>query len=66
MTYREKLMQEHPDCVNEKIYVGGCKGCPSRYGYESLSDSPHVCIGEDINQTCRECWGREMEDTDEY
>lgn len=52
MTFREKLAQEHPDCITA-FEAGGCKGCPHTYGYEA--ESPCRKMG-----TCRECWNREM------
>jgi len=51
MTLREKLKQEHPECVDEG-YEGGCRGCPDDYGYSPFED----CGIYD----CRKCWDREM------
>lgn len=52
MTFREKLKREHPEMVNER-YIGGCKGCPSGYGYgDNMPNCSHV--------TCAECWNREI------
>ena len=33
MTFREKLEEEHPACVEPRFY-GGCDRCPDSYGYE--------------------------------
>lgn len=57
MTYKEKLMQERPECVSAS-YGGGCFGCPDRYGYEAYSD----CYENEADDcmTCTECWSREM------
>lgn len=56
MTFKEKLAQEHPDCVREDC-LGGCMACPWVYDYEE----EFFCLGRgDIVTTCDECWGREM------
>lgn len=52
MTYREKLMQEYPNEVDDR-YEGGCHGCPSEYGYE---EQTHDCPTD----SCTECWDREI------
>lgn len=54
MTCREKLAKEHPHQVVDWC-LGGCKGCPSDYGYAA---APSICHGG----FCHECWGREVED----
>ena len=53
MTYKEKLMLEHPEEVSESA-EGGCYGCPDSYGYEDYSD----CDG--VEDGCEECWNREI------
>lgn len=59
MTFKEKLAQERPKLVDDK-YTGGCKGCPSVYGYEKDSD----CSGKPFSdKKCTKCWNREMPDT---
>lgn len=70
MTCREKLKMEHPEYVihnyisdKESIgilgtrYAGGCKGCPSNYGY--MAD-PDWCDG--TSSRCTECWDRKIPD----
>lgn len=59
MTCREKLMIEHPECINEKK-PGGCCGCPHAYGY---LDKPSYCYKSHIlgPAVCTECWDREVE-----
>ena len=55
MTCRNKLKLEHPKAV-VRMFRGGCKGCPSDYGY--LGDPPRSdgkCI-----ISCRACWDREI------
>jgi len=48
MTFREKLKQEHPECV-----IGDdCVECPDHYGYETYRYCP--------THTCKECWDREI------
>ena len=66
MTFKEKLMTEHPDQVSGE-YAGECKDCPCKYGYESETeaDKPgHPCFeGEGIAQ-CVICWNREIPGTE--
>lgn len=59
MTCREKLMQEHPECI-DKSEPGGCKGCPSRYSY--MVD-PHMSYCCSIDG-CDRCWDREIPGTE--
>lgn len=60
MTCREKLMQEHPECVND-CYIGGCDGCPCDRGY---MDEPSWCHDKGATEGwCRKCWDREIPDT---
>lgn len=54
MTFREKLQQEHPDCVGTQ-FSSGCSYCPYHYGYEENYDCP------DGDISCAECWDREIE-----
>lgn len=61
MTYRDLLIWEHPEELNEKS-LGGCNRCPKDYGYENSM----CCV--DINtdpshKICTECWDREITDT---
>lgn len=62
MTYREKLQQEHPEKIGDK-YLGGAKGCPQKYGYETRSRCrvDGVLDKTGVNM-CRICWDREMEE----
>ena len=55
MTCREKLAIEQPDSVGI-VYRGGCKGCPSTYGY---LDSPSYCT-DGAGCDCYKCWDREI------
>ena len=59
MTCREKLKLEHPECVNPD-FVGGCRDCPSTYGYLGDSDK---CDGGRRDEVCRKCWDREIPGT---
>ena len=61
MTFREKLMQEHPDRTNDH-YFGGCFGCPETFGYEELSVCPPPGIPK--YDDCAACWDREMPEGD--
>ena len=54
MTCREKLMMEHPEKIDPKA-VGGCRDCPSTYGY---LDDPKWCGYS--RELCRDCWDREI------
>lgn len=56
MTYKEKLMKEHPECVDER-YHGGARSCPKDYGYEQDYDD---CTWPN----CRSCWNREIPGTE--
>lgn len=62
MTCRERLEIEHPDCVDEFRFTGGCEGCPSTYNY---LDNPNFC--DSCNApNCKACWDREIpEERDE-
>lgn len=55
MTYREKLAKEHPEEIDDKMYDGGCAGCPYDYGY-----LPRPSDGKGCTMTCDECWSREI------
>lgn len=61
MTFKEKLQQEHPECINEKWH-GGCFGCPDGYAYEIESDclAEYDVTDEDKETHCTECWNREI------
>lgn len=61
MTYKGKLMQDHPEFVSDD-YTGGCKGCPSEYYPEAGVPFDHFC-GEE--ETCAKCWNREADSTDD-
>ena len=59
MTLREKLEIEHPECVDEK-FNGGCKDCPSMYGY--CSRESDMCDCKTCNdELCRKCWDQQYE-----
>lgn len=60
MTCREKLMKEHPDYISDS-YMGGCRDCPSSYGY--LHDPDRYCYPTET--TCRDCWDREIPENKE-
>lgn len=50
MTFKEKLIQEHPEKDIARVID---LHCPDFYGYEKEN---YLCDG----QTCDECWNREM------
>lgn len=37
MTFKERLMIEHPELVGDRFY-GGCYTCPNAFGYEEDSE----------------------------
>lgn len=57
MTFKEKLMQEHPEHVNG--YAGGCDNCPFNYRLEEKEDSMKNC-DTNCGKGCEYCWNREM------
>lgn len=57
MTYKEKLAQEYPDCIDEDS-AGGCWGCPSAYEYESYPRTEQAC--KKLKGNCTACWNREI------
>ena len=59
MTCREKLALEHAAYIGNE-YPGGCRNCPSAYGY---LDDPDYC-GELDSRGCYECWNREIPETE--
>lgn len=58
MTCREKLAIEYPGNVHP-TYDGGCKGCPSEYGY--LPERSDCTCGD---EECTKCWDREIPSTE--
>lgn len=54
-TFRDRLTQEHPECVDPKV-AGGCYGCPFSWGYE---EKPPAICNEITLANCEECWDRE-------
>ena len=67
MTFREKLMMEHPDLVDHDgskedwNFGGGCAGCPDDFGYETKRCYSDHCLETD----CAECWNRVIPGTEE-
>lgn len=59
MTYRELLLKEHPEMVDEE-YEGGCHGCPRNYGYEADNANGQPCLKyvAHSNAICAACWDR--------
>lgn len=55
MKLREKLAQEHPECI-DKYFYGGCKNCPGHYGYSDKTNE--TCGGVD-REKCGKCWDQE-------
>lgn len=57
MTYRERLMEEHPE-INPVFIRGGMEGCPSDY-FEV--DRPVWCKNMEASfDDCERCWAREV------
>ena len=62
MTFKEKLMKEHPVNVNPN-FTGGCFGCPFTYDYEQSGDG--LCKGRNTSgPECGACWNREIPGTE--
>lgn len=59
MTLREKLEIEHPECIDEKWH-GGCKDCPSMYGYCTVEKELCDCKTCD-KEICTRCWNQEYD-----
>ena len=57
-TCRERLAREHPEKVN-KMFDGGCFGCPTHYGY---ADKPEMCEHSINADVCSHCWDRPVEE----
>jgi hypothetical protein len=55
MTYKEKLMKEHPDCVGAQ-YVGGCRNCPADY----FGGAPNMGKESCVYPNCTICWNSEI------
>lgn len=60
MTFKEKLKQEHPDCIRPSC-MGWCVSCPYVYGYEARNDRPCKSKG----YSCTDCWNRTIPGTEE-
>lgn len=67
MTYKEKLMQEHPEnVIKQKGGSYWCCGCPGGYGYKDTSDCKLLSYANeddadtDSDIICNECWNREI------
>jgi hypothetical protein len=54
-TFRDRLTQEHPECVDPTV-AGGCYGCPFSWGYE---ERPPAICNEETLANCEDCWDRE-------
>lgn len=60
MTYREKMLLEHPEVKANKIFM---VGCPFEYGLEaSYNCKDPTCRSR---QDCIDCWNRQMSGTEE-
>lgn len=60
MTFKEKLLQEHPEFVSV-AFGAGCKGCPVDYDYEKKLNEGHYCNhSSNHSMSCEECWSREI------
>lgn len=62
-TCREKLRLEYPTAIgddpSDRVFRGGCRGCPDDYGY---LDPPRFCNDPRLDPTekCTKCWDREI------
>lgn len=55
-TFKDRLMSEYPEYVNE-IYIGGCWRCPYNYGFETYEESKKNCRCNG-GKGCEYCWNR--------
>ena len=60
MTFREKLLQEHPELKAKRISM---VGCPFDYGLEASYNCKDPTCRSD--PSCRVCWSRAMPGTEE-
>lgn len=59
ITCREKLAIDHPEFIDEK-WNGGCKDCPSMYGY--CKQESDLCDCKTCNNDiCTKCWDQPYE-----
>ncbi len=56
MTRKEKVYEVKPDAVCG-FYVGGVKGCPSKYDFLNLPKMNYDNCGHDSD--CNKCWNTE-------
>lgn len=56
MTYREKFIQDHPNCTDVDIICT----CPFQCKYEDITICPCHPRSEQLSMNCRECWNREI------
>lgn len=54
MTYKERLIADHPEWDLRKICSAIDSGCPSDYGYRKAKDE------DNCNAECSYCWEQEM------
>lgn len=57
MTFREKLLQEHPE--KKAMHITDV-GCPVDYGYEHYENDEINCPSVVSTKGCSVCWDREM------
>lgn len=58
MTYKEKIVKERPDVLDEKRF-GGVTGCPGRY----FTGAAEYC-GKSSPKNCEHCWNTEIPGTE--
>ena len=65
MTFKEKLILEHPSAVGDE-HMGGCRCCPHDYDYEKEFNDSQACAtgAQPTDELCRECWDRVIPGTD--
>lgn len=65
-TCRERLKREHPEWVDPEVYLGGCLGCPSEYGYRTDAiDECKTAVSathDEFVDACTKCWDRPVEE----
>ena len=63
MTYREKIMKEKPEVIDD-YFVGGVEGCPGRYFEGAPTNKPLTRCPWQKHGDCAKCWDMEEKEND--
>lgn len=62
MTYRERMMIDHPNSVGAR-FIGGVAGCPNAW-YPG-TPKPEYCVNNSLDtDKCTHCWNRQIPNND--